>query len=108
MDQSSHDRLEALHNRRWRIALTLTIAMIVLYFGFIALIAYDRELMARLIMPGLSVGIALGAIVIIVSWLLTWWYVRWANTHYDVELQQLQADSRRASGGTPKAAGGSR
>ena len=97
MDQSSHDRLEALHGRRWRIALTLTAAMIVLYFGFIALIAYDKELMARLITPGLSVGIALGALVIVVSWLLTWWYVRWANTRYDVELAALQTDSRPSS-----------
>jgi len=93
VDQSSHDRLEVLHARRWRIALTLTAAMIVLYFGFIVLIAYDRSLMARLLTPGLSVGIALGALVIVVSWLLTWFYVHWANTRYDVELQRLQDES---------------
>ena len=105
MDQSSHDRLEALHTRRWRLAVTLTAAMIVLYFGFIALIAYDRELMARLITPGLSIGIALGALVIVVSWLLTWYYVHWANTRYDVELEQLQADVRPTNAA---AAGGAR
>lgn len=105
MDQSSHDRLQALHSRRWRVALSLTIAMIVLYFGFIALIAYDRALMATLIMPGLSVGIALGALVIVVSWLLTWYYVHWANTRYDVELQRLQEETRPTSAA---AAGGAR
>jgi uncharacterized membrane protein (DUF485 family) len=91
--------LEALHGTRWRIALTLTSAMVVLYFGFIALIAYKRELMGRLIAPGLSVGIALGALVIVVSWLLTWWYVHWANTRYDAELLALQTSS-----GSPTAA----
>jgi uncharacterized membrane protein (DUF485 family) len=94
VDPVSHDRLEALHTRRWRIALTLTATMVVLYFGFIALIAYDRTLMAKLLTPGLSVGIALGALVIVVSWLLTWWYVHWANTRYDVELRQLQDDAQ--------------
>ena len=25
----------------------------------------------------------LGALVIVVAWVLTWIYIRWANTHYD-------------------------
>lgn len=86
----AHQRLSALHAARWRIALALTGAMIVLYFGFIALVAYRRDLLARLVVPGLSVGIVLGALVIVVSWLLTWVYVRWANDHYDSELLEVQ------------------
>ena len=87
----AHERLRVLHEARWRIALTLTGAMIVLYFGFIALIAYDRAFLSRILVPGLSVGILLGALLIVVSWLFTWVYVRWANRHYDVELKALQA-----------------
>ena len=34
-------RLSALGAARWRIAGTLTAAMMLIYFGFIALIAYD-------------------------------------------------------------------
>jgi len=83
-------RLRALGAARWRIALSLTAAMIALYFGFIALIAFDKPLLARLLAPGLSLGIVLGALVIVVSWLLTYAYVRWANTHYDAELHRLQ------------------
>jgi uncharacterized membrane protein (DUF485 family) len=64
--------------------------MIVLYFGFVLLIAYNKPLMGRLIVPGLSVGILLGALVIICSWLLTWFYVRWANTHYDSAVDRLK------------------
>jgi uncharacterized membrane protein (DUF485 family) len=86
----SHDRLGQLHRARWRIALALTGAVVVVYFGFILLIAYRRDLLARLIVPGLSVGILLGALVIIASWLLTWFYVRWANTTYDTELQRIR------------------
>jgi uncharacterized membrane protein (DUF485 family) len=82
--------LAALAARRWRVALGLTAAMIALYFGFIALIAYARPVLARRLTPGLSLGIVLGALVIVCSWLLTWVYVRWANTRYDAELHRLR------------------
>ena len=88
------EQLRALAAQRWRIALTLTAVMIVLYFGFIALIAYDKPFLSTLITPGLTVGILLGALVIVVSWLLTYGYVRWANTRYDVALRELNAGQR--------------
>lgn len=84
------DSLQQLHRARWRIALALTGAVVVIYFGFILLIAYRRDLLAALIVPGLSVGILLGALVIVASWLLTWFYVRWANSTYDVELKRIR------------------
>jgi uncharacterized membrane protein (DUF485 family) len=52
--------------------------------------AFARPTLARLVAPGLSLGILLGALVIVVSWALTWTYVRWANRHYDVELDRLR------------------
>lgn len=82
-------RLRTLAQQRWRLAITLTVAMVVIYFGFILLIAYNKPLLATRIVPGLSLGILLGALVIVASWLLTWIYVRWANTHYDRELKEL-------------------
>ena len=93
---ASDDRLRALAAKRWRLALTLTAVMIVLYFGFIILIAYGRSILAVLITPGLTVGILLGALVIVISWLLTYGYVRWANTRYDVALRELHKTSRDA------------
>jgi len=78
--------------RRWRIAVTLTAAMMVLYFGFILLIAFDKPLMTRLIVPGLSVGILLGALVIVAAWVLIWFYVRWANQHYDTAIAALRSE----------------
>ena len=86
----AHARLAALHAARWKRAAALTAAMIVVYFGFILLIAYDKPLMGSLVAPGLSVGILLGVLVIVASWVLTWVYVRWANNYYDRELHDLQ------------------
>ena len=86
----SEFRIRQLHQARWRVAITLTLGVVVIYFGFIALIAYRRDVLARLILPGLSVGILLGALVIVASWLLTWFYVRWANATYDTELERIR------------------
>ena len=91
----SHERLRLLAAARWRVASLLTVAMIAVYFGFIALIAYDKPLMGRLVTPGLSLGILLGALVIVASWLLTWVYVRWANRTYDVELRKIREGTVR-------------
>ena len=83
-------RLADLAAARWKIQVWLTASMIIMYFGFILLIAYNKPLLARIVVPGLSLGILLGALVIVVSWLLTLVYVRWANTHYDTGLDGLR------------------
>lgn len=83
-------RLHALAAARWRVQVILTSLMIVMYFGFVLLIAYNKALLAHRLVPGLSLGILLGALVIVFSWVLTWVYVRWANTHYDAELDRLR------------------
>ena len=72
-------------------AIVLTITMMVLYFGFILLVAFNKPLLGREIANGLSLGILLGALVIVASWLLIWVYTRWANTHYDAGVARLKA-----------------
>jgi uncharacterized membrane protein (DUF485 family) len=85
-----HSTLEAVSAARWRIAISLTIAMMVAYFGFILLVAFNKPLLGTLIAPGLSLGMLLGALVIVVAWILTWVYVRWANSHYDASIRGLR------------------
>jgi uncharacterized membrane protein (DUF485 family) len=84
------DQLRALDSARWRIAIALTVAMMVLYFGFILLVAYAKPLLAHIVVPGLSLGMLLGALVIVAAWVLIWVYVRWANTHYDAGIRALR------------------
>jgi uncharacterized membrane protein (DUF485 family) len=87
---SNPSTLEAVSAARWRIAISLTIAMMVVYFGFVLLVAFNKRLLSALVTRGLSLGMLLGALVILVAWALTWAYVRWANTHYDASLQSLR------------------
>lgn len=87
---SQTDDLRALDAARWRIAIALTAAMMVLYFGFVLLIAFNKPLLATLVAPGLSVGILAGALVIVAAWVLIWIYVRWANRHYDAAVDAIR------------------
>jgi uncharacterized membrane protein (DUF485 family) len=86
----AHSTLESLASARWRVAITLTLAMVVVYFGFILLVAFNRDLLATLVARGLSLGILLGALVIVVAWGLTFAYVRWANRYYDASVAGLR------------------
>lgn len=82
------NEVTALARLRWRMAITLSLLVVVIYFGFILLIAFDKEAMGALLMPGLSLGILLGALVIVLTWAITWYYVRWANRHVDGEVER--------------------
>ncbi len=83
------DALQILARRRWHMGIGLSAVMVVIYFGFVLLVAFNKEGLGTLLAPGLSVGIVLGALVIVLTWAVTWFYVRWANTHIDAEIKRL-------------------
>jgi uncharacterized membrane protein (DUF485 family) len=85
--------------RRWRIAGALTALMMLVYFGFILLVAFAKPTMGTIVVPGLSLGILLGASVIATAWLLTGAYVRWANTRYDAAVRTLRGEATDAPPG---------
>jgi uncharacterized membrane protein (DUF485 family) len=82
-------RLHAIAAKRWRIAIWLSLGMLVAYYGFILLVAFDKPLLSTILAPGLSLGVLLGALVIVFAWVLTMVYVSWANTKYDEEIHHL-------------------
>lgn len=91
---SNHAALESLAAARWRIGLGLTAAMTAIYVVFILLVAYGKTFLGRLLVPGLSIGIALGVLVILAAWGLILVYVRWANDHYDREVARIRGGGR--------------
>ena len=58
------------------------------------LVAFDKPLMGTLLVPGLSVGIVLGALVLLATWITTLLYVRWANRNVDAAVATLAAAGR--------------
>ena len=77
------EELRALDSRRWRIAVTLTVAMMVIYFGFILLVAFAPGFLAIKIGTVTTIGIPLGLLVIVSAFVLTGIYVAKANTSFD-------------------------
>ena len=95
--------LKRLSKARWRRALILTAVMLLIYFGFIILTALYKPVMGTLLTDGLSLGILLGAMVIIAAFVLTGLYVRWANAHYDPELRAMRARHKAEASAAPRA-----
>ncbi len=87
----NEEALERLAASRWRVAAVLTVATLVAYLGFILLVAFNKPLMGQQLVPGLSIGILLGALVILTAWGLTGIYMVWANGTYDRALHQLRS-----------------
>lgn len=92
--QEHEQRLHAIAAHRWRIAFILSAIMLVAYYGFILLVAFDKELLSLQLSRGLSLGILLGALVIVFAWVLTTAYTFWANNTYDREISELSHLSR--------------
>ena len=95
MDRSHREQLDSpdfhqLVARRWRMSLILTGCLFVLYYGYILLIAADKALLARRIGEVTTLGIPIGAGVIVGAWALTAIYVVWANRAYDDEVARLR------------------
>ncbi|HEU4429076.1 MAG TPA: DUF485 domain-containing protein [Myxococcota bacterium] len=93
-DRTEREALAGLHARRARVVAALSGATVLVYFGFILLVAFAPARLGTLLVPGLSLGIALGAAVIVLAWAFTALYVRWANRRYDPALRALRDDSR--------------
>jgi uncharacterized membrane protein (DUF485 family) len=79
-----------LADRRLGVAVTLSLAMIAIYFGFMGLFAFNKPLLGTILAPGLSLCIILGPVVIVSSFLLCLVYVRWANRVYDPGVAALK------------------
>lgn len=78
-----------LARRRLSIGLILSAVMIAIYFGFMGLFAFDKPLLGTILLPGLSLSILLGPLVIISSFLLCLIYVLWANRVLDAGIRRL-------------------
>jgi uncharacterized membrane protein (DUF485 family) len=83
-------RFQELVRQRTRFAWTLSISMLVIYFGFILLVAFAKPLLATKIGDGVtSLGIILGLGVILSAFILTGIYVQRANSRFDELTRRL-------------------
>lgn len=77
-------RYMELKTKRSRFGWRLTAAMMVVYYGFILLVAFDKEFLAKPLGDGvMTLGIPVGFGVIVFTIIITAVYVRRANTEFD-------------------------
>ncbi len=82
---------QALKSRRSRFGWTLTLLMMVVYYGFILLVAFDKELLAQRIGSGvMTLGMPIGLGVILFTVVITAIYVRRANGEFDELSARIQ------------------
>jgi uncharacterized membrane protein (DUF485 family) len=79
-----------LVNARSRFAWRLSAAMLVIYFGFIAVIAFAPKVLAIPIGGGvMTLGIPVGLLVIVSAFVLTGIYVGRANARFDPLTREI-------------------
>jgi len=95
--KSAHEILEdedfkSLSSQKNTISMILTILELVLYFGFISLIAFNKPFLAQKLNPGgaTTIGIPIAVGTIILSWVFTAIYIFWANSKYDTLVKKIK------------------
>lgn len=85
---------QELRSKRLRFGWLLTIAMLVVYYGFIAIIAFDKALLAKRIGSGVTTwGIPVGFGVILFTIVVTAIYVMRANSEYDDLTERVKREA---------------
>ncbi len=93
LDLMVNPKFKALVKTRNAFAWTLASIMLVIYFGYIALVAYEKPLLAQKVNGGTtSVGILVGLGVILSAIVLTGIYVYMANTRFDMMTRDLKRE----------------
>ena len=92
----SNANFQALVRERSSFGWTLSIIMLVIYFGFILLVAFGKGFMGTKIGSGVtSIGMIIGLLVILSAVVLTGIYTQRANSRYDDLTEKLKRDLMR-------------
>jgi uncharacterized membrane protein (DUF485 family) len=92
----NHPKYAELKQARDGFGWQLTIIMLVVYYGYISLIAFNKAFLSQPIGAGVtSLGIPLGMGVIVFTILITGFYVQRANNIYDALTKEILEDATK-------------
>jgi uncharacterized membrane protein (DUF485 family) len=91
-DLLNDEDFKSLVEQKNSISWALTVLELALYFGFIGLIAFNKPFLAQKLSEGkaTTVGIPIAIGTIILSWVFTGVYIRWANNKYDDMVKKVK------------------
>lgn len=72
-----------LKKEKWIVSIILGLVVMVLYYGFILMMAYNKPFFANKVTENITIGIPLGVFVLAATIGVTAIYVIWANSSYD-------------------------
>jgi uncharacterized membrane protein (DUF485 family) len=80
----SNPKYQELKAKRSSFGWTLTWAMMIVYYGFILLVAFNKEFLSQKLGAGvMTIGVPIGFGVIVFTVIITVIYVKRANSEYD-------------------------
>jgi uncharacterized membrane protein (DUF485 family) len=83
-----------LVRKRSRLGWTLTALVLVVYYGYVLLIAFDKQFLAAKMGAGVMTwGMPVGLFVIVFTVVVTGFYVRRANSTYDQLTEQIKREA---------------
>ncbi|AUT73194.1 DUF485 domain-containing protein [Paraburkholderia hospita] len=83
-----------LVQKRSRLGWTLTALVLVVYYGYVLLIAFDKQFLAAKMGAGVMTwGMPIGLFVIVFTVVVTGFYVRRANSTYDQLTEQIKREA---------------
>ena len=89
-------KYQELRSKRTSFGWTLTLLMMVVYYGYIALIAFNKPFLAQPVGSGVTtLGIPIGMGVIVFTVLITALYVRRANSEFDALTAEILKDASK-------------
>ncbi|SFQ60296.1 Uncharacterized membrane protein, DUF485 family [Variovorax sp. OK605] len=81
---AAHPQYRQLKRRRDRFGWSLALLMLFVYYGFVLLVAFDKEFLARRFGDSvMTLGMPIGFGVILFTVAITGYYVRRANAEFD-------------------------
>jgi len=87
---NSDPRYHELKTKRTSFGWWLSLAGMIAYYGFILLVAFDKPLLAQKLGAGvMTVGMPLGVAVIVFTIIITWVYIRRANSEFDALTEKI-------------------
>jgi uncharacterized membrane protein (DUF485 family) len=91
-----HPKYAQLKSQRNSFGWTLSILMLIVYYGYIALIAFNKAFLAQPTGAGVTtLGIPLGMGVIVFTIVITGIYVARANSQYDALTKDILEDATK-------------
>lgn len=87
----SNPKYQELVSKRSKFAWALSIVILVVYYAFVLVIAFEPALLGAKIGDGvISVGIPVGMGIIVLSFILTGFYVKRANGEFEALTQDIK------------------